>query len=194
MEPTVVPSPAPVVSGANANARRNRNPNPGAGAGLATIGFLTMLLGAWAGIVPFVGPEFGFNATGTGAWVWNLSHAVIWLVGGGAAVLLGLMMMSAAPFARRGMAKIGPIWAGFLVACSGAWLAIGPFAWRVLDHSVPIRPAGALHELAYWVGCSLGPGVLLGLLGGIAMGVAMMTRPGTQVPVAETASQTRIAA
>lgn len=150
--------------------------NPGAGFGVGTIGILTVLLGAWAGIVPFVGPLFGFSATGRGAWVWDLPNALLWLVPGAVAVVLGLAMLSRAPGARFGLTTGAPMSAGFLVSCCGAWLAIGPFAWRVLEGGLPIRAAAPLHELAYWIGYSVGPGVLLAVLGGAAMGAALLTR------------------
>src|ERR1035438_4100496 len=39
-------------------------------------GFLALLLSAWAGIVPFIGPSFGFSPDGTTSWTWNLVHAL----------------------------------------------------------------------------------------------------------------------
>lgn len=150
--------------------------NPGAGLGLGSIGFLTLVLGAWAGIVPFVGPLFGFSATGRQAWVWNLPNALLWLVPGAVAVFFGLVMLARAPFARTGIGRGGHLGGGFIVACCGAWLAIGPFCWRVLEGGMPIRGASPLRELWYWIGYSIGPGVLLALLGGAAMGVAVLTR------------------
>lgn len=150
--------------------------NPGAGAGLGTIAFFTIVLGAWAGIVPFVGPLFGYSATGHGAWLWNLPNALLWLVPGAVAVFFGFVLASRAPAARYGMGRIGPMTAGLIIACCGAWLAIGPFCWRVLEGAMPIRPAGPLHEFIYWVGYAIGPGIILALLGGAAVGIAMVNR------------------
>ena len=42
-------------------------------------GIFTVLLGAWAGIVVFVGPLFGYDAQGRGSWVWNSNHAFLHL-------------------------------------------------------------------------------------------------------------------
>lgn len=210
-QPAAVPSPAPVVvTTPPAPAHRAVEPrvvesrservvpaivNPGAGFGLAGIGLLTLLLGAWAAIVPFVGPLFGFGATRTGAWVWNLPHALLWLAPGAVAAVLGLMMMSRAPLARRGLARLGHAWAGLIVACCGAWLAIGPFAWRIIKGNVPIKTAGPYHELLYWAGYSIGPGVLLGLLGGAALGIAMVThRAAAEEAVSTTVARDQVAA
>ena len=150
--------------------------NPGAGVSLGTVGLLTLLVGAWAGIVPFVGPLFGYNATGTPAWTWNLEHALVWLVPGAVAVVFGMTMLALAPMARTGMSRLGPTWEGFIVACCGSWLVISPLAWRVLEGVPSIRPAGTTTELVYWIGYDLGPGVVLAVLGGMAMGIAMLAR------------------
>ncbi|MHB8245947.1 MAG: hypothetical protein ACYDGN_11460 [Acidimicrobiales bacterium] len=171
--------------------------NQGAAGGLAAVGLLTLLLGAWVGIIPYVGPLFGFGATSTKAWVWNNSHLWLWLLPGAVAVLMGFMMLSRAPLARRGMTKLGPLWAGFIVACCGAWLVIGPSAWKVLESRTVIRPASAFRELVYLIGYSFGPGLLLALFGGLAMGIAMVTRRAASpvaVPLGENAETSHIAA
>ena len=64
--PSVVPDSVPVVA-----------TSPGS-APLSLIlgGFLALLLSAWAGIVPFIGPSFGFSADGTASWTWNLVHGL----------------------------------------------------------------------------------------------------------------------
>src|ERR1035438_9059685 len=60
-------------------------------------GFLALLLSAWAGIVPFIGPSFGFSPDGTASWTWNLVHGL------GAAVPGGTMDPDAhAPHRRLG--------------------------------------------------------------------------------------------
>jgi hypothetical protein len=150
--------------------------NRGAGLGLGTVGLLTVLFGAWAGIVPFVGPLFGFNANGTRAWVWNLQHALIWFAPGAVAVLLGLMMLSRAPMARSGLTGRSHMLSGLVVAACGAWLVVAPMAWRVAEGGRVIRPASAWRELLYFLGFSFGPGVILAVLGGMAMGISALTR------------------
>jgi hypothetical protein len=160
----------------HARRRLHGPPNPGAGFGLGTVGMLALLVGAWAGIVPFVGPLFGYSATGTGSWVWNLSHALVWVAPGAAAVLLSLVLMATAPAVRAGAVKLGTMWAGLIVALSGAWLVVGPMAWPALESRRAIVTARPLHEFVYWIGYSFGPGLLLAALGGIAMGIALLAR------------------
>ena len=60
---------------------------------LGVAGLLVVLLGAWGGIVPFLGPTFGYSADGTGSWYWDLAHAILSLVPGVAACLAGLLIM-----------------------------------------------------------------------------------------------------
>lgn len=168
--------------------------NPGAAGGVATAGLLTVLVGAWAGIVPYVGPVFGYDGTGTGSFVWDQSHALLWLVPGAAAVLLGLMLLTSAPLVRAGTSRFGPMWAGLFIALCGAWLVIGPLAWPVLETATAFRFATPLHELTYWIGYSLGPGVLLALFGGAVMGFSALARPASAAVAPPVSESNRAAA
>ena len=138
---------------------------------------LILLLGAWGGIVPFVGPTFGFSADGSSAWTWNLMHGLLWVVPGAAACLGAVAALGLIPRFARGVGHVGASGAGLLVAVAGAWFVVGPVAWPVLQHSAGVFvPASPLRELAYQVGYSLGPGVLITLLGGTTLGWAFRGR------------------
>jgi hypothetical protein len=142
--------------------------------GLVVVGLMTILAGAWGGIVPFVGPIFGYSGDGTTSWYWSFPHAMLWLVPGAVAVFCGLSMLGHVWRAARGFARIGSATTGLVVAACGAWFVFGPLSWPVLEHSAGVFvPASPLRELAYWAGYSLGPGVLLATLGGIAFGWAV---------------------
>ncbi len=188
-DPAATPGPAgtasgsagPVTTAAPLAAAAPAVVNPGAGASLGTVGILTVLFGAWAGIVPFVGPLFGYNANGTKAWVWNLPHALIWLAPGAVAVVMGLMMLSRAPVARAGLGGRGHIWTGLVTACCGAWLVFALVAWPVAEGTQVIRPSSAWWHFLYTLGFMFGPGCVLMLLGGIAMGLATLTRRASTV-------------
>ena len=147
-------------------------------AGLGTIGVLTLLVGAWGGIVPFVGPLFGYSADGTTAWYWNLPHALLWLAPGAAACLAAAVMIGALPRAMAGLGRMGAFGAGVLAVLAGAWFVVGPEAWPVLFRSAGVfAPAGAMRAFVHQIGYSFGPGVLLVLFGALTMGMAGRRSP-----------------
>jgi hypothetical protein len=134
---------------------------------LETAGFLTLLLGAWGGIVPFVGPIFGFSADGSSSWTWNLAHALLFLAPGATAVIAGLLIIAKGRSPRRRSL----VFCGLIAAAAGAWFVVGPLAWPVLEGTAYFHSgASALRELAYWIGYSLGTGGLLVALGSFVLG------------------------
>lgn len=142
-------------------------------ASLAGTGILVILLSAWAGVVPFVGPSFGFSADGAPSWHWSWTHAMLGLAPGAVALVAGLVLIRRAPRTAFGSGRGALAAAAVLIAACGGWLAIGPVTWPVLDSQhYFVGGASPLHELAYQAGYSLGPGALLVLLGGFALGWA----------------------
>jgi hypothetical protein len=138
---------------------------------ISSFGIFAVLMGAWAGIVVFVGPLFGYAIDGKTAWRWNLNHALLHLAPGAAAVLGGLILLGR--FAPR--VHFG----GLLTIAAGAWLVIGPLAWPVLlgGKHVAWTSAGPFHDLANQAGANLGPGLLLVLAGAVCLGAAIARRP-----------------
>jgi hypothetical protein len=147
-------------------------------------GALILLVGAWGGIVPFVGPLFGFSGDGSRSWTWNLPHALLSLAPGAVAVAAGILVMLAGGRLFRPGLKLG----GLLAALCGAWFVVGPVAWPVLEHARVFVTASPQRELAYWIGYSLGPGTLLAALGAFVLG-----RPAARPAVAAPAAETRTA-
>ncbi len=129
--------------------------------GTEMAGLLIALLGAWSGIVPFVGPTFGFSADGSGSWYWNLSHALLFLAPGAAALVGGILIV----LGRRGAQAAG----GLLAAVAGAWLVVGALVWPIFYGTFFVG-ASPIREFAYWIGYSLGPGGLLIGLGAFTLG------------------------
>jgi hypothetical protein len=152
-------------------------------AGIGMVGVMTVLVGAWGGIVPFVGPTFGFSADGSGSWYWSLPHALLWMVPGAVAVFCGLVMLGLVPRAFAGLARLGSWVTGLLTVCCGAWFVVGVFAWPVLRNAGTVfQHASAIREFSYWIGYSLGPGLLLAMLGAFAMGWAVRSRRAISFP------------
>jgi len=169
---SVAPSGAPRE---DASTPRFVSPAPSARMGVPAV--LMLLIGAWGGVIPFVGPTFGFNADGSPSWTWNLMHALLWVAPGAVACLGAVASLGLISRFARGRGHVGAAGAGLLVVLAGAWFVIGPVAWPVLQHSGGVFvPASPLRELAYEVGYSLGPGVVLTLLGGTALGWAFRGR------------------
>lgn len=140
---------------------------------LEAVGLITVITAAWGGIIPYVGPIFGYSADGSSSWYWNLAHAVLALVPGAVAFLCGLSLMAPVRAERIGSRRIGLGAAGTVIVLCGAWFVIGPLAWPVLNN-VPGYFAGAapLRNLANHVGYALGPGLVLAACGAFAIGWA----------------------
>ncbi|MDQ2727071.1 MAG: hypothetical protein M3Y91_04205 [Actinomycetota bacterium] len=134
--------------------------------GLALVGLLTVLDGAWGAIVPFVGPLFGYRSHGQDAWQWSTLHGELYVAPGAVAVLFGLIILARARSVTRG--PVG--FAGLVVAACGAWFVIGPALWPTFGTGPVFTPAAsAMDNFVNQVGYNLGVGVILAVLGGMAL-------------------------
>jgi hypothetical protein len=137
---------------------------------LGAVGLVALVVSAWGGIIPYVGPAFGFSGDGLGSWHWNLSHAVLALIPGAIGFLFALSLMGRTA-AGATLRRVGLTFGGLIAIASGAWFVIGPMAWPVLvnggHYFVTSSPLG---ELEYQVGYALGPGLILAACGAFAMG------------------------
>jgi hypothetical protein len=163
---TAVPVPdAPVQAGAQPNVRTKS---------LRMVGLLTLLVGAWGGIVPYLGPTFGYSADGSASWTWNLAHGVLALAPAAAAVLAGLAMLSAGGRAAGGFGRVSLAGAGLLALAAGGWFIVGPTAWPVLEGTHPYFVGGSpFRVLEYVLGYSLGTGAIVAAGGAFALGWSM---------------------
>jgi hypothetical protein len=136
-------------------------------------GIGAIVVGAWAAIVPFVGPMFGYTLGLSASWKLTADHLYLQLAPGAAGVLAGLVFLAFVPGRDRvsywrGVAVV----AGLLAAAAGAWLVIGPDAYTVIRHvgaNGRTLPTRSLASLATQVGYYHGPGVLLAVFGGMAI-------------------------
>ncbi|HXZ83620.1 MAG TPA: hypothetical protein VED84_07805 [Acidimicrobiales bacterium] len=136
---------------------------------LGTAGFLTAVLGAWGGIVPFVGPTFGYSADGAGSWHWDLAHALLSLAPGAVALAAGLLILTRAGAKMHHPAL--PSFAGLFALLAGAWFVIGAVAWPVMYNVASFfAPGTASAELEYFIGYFGGAGCLLIALGAFVVG------------------------
>jgi hypothetical protein len=140
---------------------------PGTGPGL--LGLLVLLLGAWGGIVPFVGPLFGYRSTGSGSFAWTAPHVFLYLIPGAVAMFFALVLMGSAT-ERRARFSLSKELAALVVIACGAWFVLGPAVWPIFSSSAAFGHAtGALARFVNFLGYNLGPGLLLAVFGAMAL-------------------------
>jgi hypothetical protein len=139
-------------------------------------------VGAWGALSVFVGPYFGYQPTSADAWSWTTQNWLLHLLPGAAAVLAGLMILSASPGRHRRAGHGAPIGlAALILVCAGAWFVIGPALWPTFESGQPFATGtDAWTSFLNQVGSSLGPGILLAMLGGMAF-KAVIARPAAAV-------------
>src|SRR5260370_16854088 len=99
----------------------------------AASGLLLILLGAWGGLVPFVGPYFHFAYTPDRAWAYTTGRLWLEILPGVAVALGGFIVLASA---RRPLAMFG----AFVAALGGAWFVVGNLVSALWNGGTP--PAG----------------------------------------------------
>jgi len=87
----------------------------------ALSGVLLVVLGAWAALVPFIGPYFDFAYTPSAnqAWMWTAERGYMEVVPGAAAFVGGLILLFST-------SRVMAIFGAWLGVAGGAWLILGP--------------------------------------------------------------------
>jgi hypothetical protein len=135
-------------------------------------GSMLVVLGLWGGLVPLIGPYFGY-AFGSHA-TWDLTMNRFWLdvLPGGAVLLGGLMLM------WSGHRMSGTV-AAWLAMAGGAWFAVGPAVSRLWEHGAgPIGAPlfGHTRQTFELIGYFYGLGIVVVGLAAFALG-RVVTRP-----------------
>ncbi len=150
---------------------------------LIIVSLIAVVISAWGGIVPYLGPTFGYSADGSGAWHWNLAHAILALSPAIAGILAGALLFLGAPRSPQRTRRLGLGLGGVLALTAGAWFVVGPWAWVLtLGSSSYLVPATPFRTLANLLGYSFGPGLILIACGAFALGWARRHQP-SPVPV-----------
>ena len=146
---------------------------------LTLAGLLALLAAAWGGVVPYVGPLFGYSADGSRAWHWSMPHALLGLLPGLLGMALGLLVVAESRGITVGRGRLSLAGAGTLLMVCGAWFAIGPLAWPVVFTSSSGYYAATSHLglLEYEVGYSIGTGLVLVICGAFVDGWASRHLP-----------------
>jgi len=141
-------------------------------------GVLIVLLGVWAGLIPFVGPYFDYGFTPDEAWHYSSSRLWLSILPAAAAVIGGLLMVFAS---RRPSGALG----GWLAVAGGAWLIVGPSLSLLWQSKAGLGdPLGGTERQAIeWVGYFYGVGALIVGLAAFATG-RFLSRPHITEPAA----------
>ena len=130
-------------------------------------GILLVLLGVWGGLIPFLGPVFGYAYTPDVAWHFTMGRLYLEILPAAATIVGGLLLLGTA---NRAVSQFG----GWLAAVAGAWFAVGPTLSQLFHSGTPAAggPASAtstqaaLEELGFFVGL----GVVVVFLAAIGLG------------------------
>ncbi len=84
----------------------------------ALSGVLLILLGAWGGLIPFLGPYFHYAYTPSSAWSYTSGRLWLEIVPAAGAVAGGVILLASA-------SRPAALFGAWLAAISGAWFAVG---------------------------------------------------------------------
>lgn len=96
----------------------------------AASGLLLVILGAWAALVPFIGPylNVAFTPSPNTAWHWTADRGWLHVLPGALTVLGGLLLLLS-------RSRVVTIFGAWLAVLSGAWLIVGPALTAVIKLS-----------------------------------------------------------
>ena len=169
--PSAVPVAGPIDRRRqNAMMHRRTTNVPGHPAIAGFVAFLAILMSAWGGLAPFIGPTFAYSGAGGVAWHWDLARAVLSVVPAGAGIVGALLVLGAAGSWRRRGVRGGVGLGGLLVVLAGGWFALGWIAWKPLEGYSYISSSTAFRQFVNVLGLAVGPGVVLAALGAMMLG------------------------
>ena len=127
-------------------------------------GTLLVLLGAWGGLIAFIGPYFHYAYTPDHAWTYTTGRLWLEIVPAAGTVLGGLILGTSA-------SRPGAIFGAWLAALSGAWFALGGLFSTLWSIGGTGQPVGdKLHRVVEQIGFFTGLGVVIVFLAAVALG------------------------
>lgn len=133
----------------------------------ALSGFLIVLLGIWAGLVPFVGPYFHYAMHSNQHWQWFADRFWLEVLPAIVAVVGGLILMG-------GMTRISMMFGGLLALAAGLWFIVGPNVSMLWNHgAITVGPPMGRHNITRtleWIGFFYGVGGLITMFSSYALG------------------------
>ncbi|HEY3737042.1 MAG TPA: hypothetical protein VGL26_06330 [Jatrophihabitans sp.] len=130
----------------------------------AITGLGLVLLGAWAAVVPFIGPYFDYGYTPDTTWTWTEGRGLLEVLPGAVAFAAGLALL----LTRH---RAVGVFASWLATVAGAWLVLGPLVaplWRADLLGTPIGDSTDVSMAQ--LGMFYGVGAVIMLFAGTALG------------------------
>jgi hypothetical protein len=132
----------------------------------ALSGVLLILLGAWGGLIPFIGPYFHYAYTPSSAWSYTSGRLWLEILPAAGAVAGGLILIASS-------SRPAALFGAWLAAISGAWSAtgglIGPI-WRGHELSAGTPVGGAIARSLEQIGFFTGLGLAVAFVAAVALG------------------------
>jgi hypothetical protein len=132
----------------------------------ALSGVLLVLLGAWGGLIAFIGPYFHYAYTPDSAWSYTSGRLWLEILPGAGALVGGVITLASA---SRPVAMFG----AWLAGLSGAWFAVGNLigrAWTGSGLSAGRPVGGTLARAVEQIGFFTGLGVAIAFVAALALG------------------------
>lgn len=118
----------------------------------ASTGTLLVLLGIWGGIIPFIGPTFGYRMDTAASWTFTWDRLWLNILPGAAAILGGLILLGAA---NRLSATVG----SWIALAGGVWFVVGPTFSLLWDSPIGSNGVGVgspsqrfIEQIGYFYG------------------------------------------
>src|SRR5258708_5743511 len=127
-------------------------------------GVLLVLLGAWGGLIAFIGRYFHYAYPPDSAWSYTSGRLWLEVLPGAGALAGGLIALASA---SRPVAMFG----AWLAAISGAWFALGAVIghWAVAGLTAGTPVGGTLTRVVEQIGFFTGLGVVIVFLAALAL-------------------------
>jgi uncharacterized protein YjbJ (UPF0337 family) len=130
--------------------------------GLAA-GIALIVLGCWAGLIPFIGPYFGYAYTPASPWMFTWGRFWLEILPAAAAIAGGLLLVIAA---NRLATHAG----GWLAVVAGGWLLVGPPLSQIWAGGAGHPTGDALSRAVEQIGFFTGLGGVIILVAALAAG------------------------
>ena len=132
----------------------------------ALSGVLLILLGAWGGLIPFIGPYFHYAYTPPSAWSYTSGRLWLEILPAAGAVAGGLILLASS-------SRPAALFGAWLAAISGAWFVLGSVIgpiWSGHQVSAGMPVGGAITRSLEQIGFFTGLGLAVAFVAGLALG------------------------